>query len=344
MAPPSIRKTFTSLSAVVISTVFAEAQTSFTLAAGYVQVTVPGGTLGAISATLQSKSDHTSNATVNNDWTPLDDKGTPSPLDDDPAQQTLTVTGAGWTAGQWTTSGFLCYAADSNDGEESFLILANTSDTITIQADFDLLDGSRSIPTTSTISLRRAQTVGSLFGFGAGNTDFTSSDKVYLWNGNGWTTYFVNAAFQWAKSGSFFSANNDVIFPDEGLFIQRNDPSDLTLTFFGDVPGKAQVTTMPGPKLQFVSTRYPVGTTIGGLGFHNLTNWQTGNSGDLVYVWNGTSWTTYFYKGGGNWGKAGSFFNHENDAVLPDSAVFVSRKSSATLAESPNTHALPYTP
>lgn len=344
MASSLIRKTLTPLVAVTFLTVSAEAQISYTLAAGYVQVSVPGNTLGAVSATLQNKSDHTSNSTINNDWIPLDDMGTPNPLDDVPAQQTITVTNAGWTAGQWTSSGYLCYVADSAGGEEAFLILSNTTDTITIQSNFNLLDALRTIPVTASISIRKAQTVGGLFGVGAGNTDFTTADKIYLWNGAGWTTYFVNGSFQWFKSGSFFPANDDVIFPDEGFFIQRNDPANLTLTFFGDVPGKAQVTTMPSPQLQFVSMRYPVDTTIGDLGFHNLPNWVGGQGGDLIYVWNGVSWTTYFYKGGGKWGKSGSFFDHETDPVLADTAVFSSRGGAATEANSANYHALPYTP
>lgn len=333
MASQFIRFTLIPLAAVSLTTATAEAQaTSYTLAAGYVQVTVPGNSLGAISATLQNKSDHTSNATVNNDWT----AGNPS-------TQTLTVAGAGWTAGQWTSSGYLAYVCDSNGGEEAFLITSNTSDTLTIAAEFNLLAPERNIPTTASISIRLAQTVGGLFGVGA-NTQFTTADKVYLWDGSGWTTYRVNLAGNWTKIGFFGTVNNDVVFPDEGLFVQRNDAADIVFTFFGDVPGKAQVTTMPGPGLQFVSMRYPVATTIGQLGFETLPGWVKGTSGDLVYLWDGNGWVTYYYTTANTWRKVGGFGTFENDPVAPDSAIFVSRVGTGTPAESANQHALPYTP
>lgn len=344
MASLIIRNPLVPLAAVAFLAVTAYAQTTYSTASGYVQVTVPGSSLGAISATLQNKSDHTSNATINDDWIPLDDMGTPNLADDVPARQTITVNGAGWTDDQWISAGYLCYIVDSNGGEEAFLILDNDADTITVQCDFDLLDVSREIPTTASISIRRAQTVGGLFGFGAGNTDFTTVDRVYLWSGSSWTTYFVSVDLNWRKVGGGFSTfNDDVVFPDEGFFIQRNDPNDITFTFFGDVPGKAQVTTMPGPGLQFVSSRYPVATTIGQLGFETLPNWQTGGNGDLVYIWDGGSWLTYFYQGG--WRKVGGGFGtFENDPVPPDTGVFVSRKGVATPAQSSNRHELPYTP
>lgn len=315
---------------------------SYTGISGYVQLTVPGSSLGAISATLQNKSDHTSNADINNDWTPTVPQTPPTP--DIPAQQTLTVPGAGWTADQWA-SGYLCYITDSSQGEEAFLVLGNTADTLTVQTNFNLLDASRPIPATTSISLRKAQTIGNLLGVGV-DTDFTSQDKIYLWNGAGWTTYFVDANGNWRKIGSFFLANDDVVFPDEGLFVQRNTPADITLTFFGDVPDKAQITTMPGPGLQFVSSRYPVETTVGQLGFENLPNWQ---QNDNVYLWNGSGWVTYYFNpnfngGVGAWFKVGSLFPAGGDIIPPDSALFVSRSSVAGLAESANFHTLPYTP
>jgi hypothetical protein len=325
----------------------AEAQTTYSTASGYVQVTVPGLSLGAISATLQNKSEHTSNATVNNDWVPLDTKGTPNPLDDVPAHQTLTVNGAGWTPDQWISEGYLCYIVDSNGGEEAFLIVDNTADTITVQCEFNLLDVARDIPNTTSISIRLAQTVGGLLGAGAGNTDFTATDRVYLWSGTAWTTYFVDINFNWRKSGGGFATyNDDVVFPDEGFFIQRNNANDITFTFFGDVPGKAQVTTMPGPGLQFVSSRYPVGTTIGQLGFETLPNWLRGPNGDFVYIWTGVKWDTYFFDQNGlGWRKQGGGFGlFDNDPVPPDSGVFVSRKGVSGPAQSANRHELPYTP
>lgn len=336
----TLRCSLPPLVAVALLAAPVHAQVSYTKASGYVQVTVAGNTLGAVSATLQNKSDHTSNSTINDDW--VDSVPQTPPTPDIPAQQTVTVAGAGWDVDEWA-SGHLAYIVDSSGGEEAFLILSNTSDTLTIATDFDLLDATRSIPNVTSISLRKAQTVGDLFGVGAANTDFTLGDKVYLWNGSGWTTYFLDGAYNWRKIGSFNPANGDVVYPDEGIFIERNDETDLTLTFFGDVPGLAQVTTMPGPGLQFVSSRYPVETTIGELGFHNLPNWQQGSGGDLVYIWTGTGWSTYFHTAGG-WRKIGTFDTVDNDPVNPDSAIFVSRKGVSGLAESANFHTLPYTP
>lgn len=336
----TLRCSLPPLVAVALLAAPVHAQVSYTKASGYVQVTVAGNTLGAVSATLQNKSDHTSNATINDDWVPSVPQTPPTP--DIPAQQTISVASAGWTADEWA-SGHLAYVIDSTGGEEAFLILSNTSDTLTIQSDFDLLDDDRSIPSVTSISLRKAQTVGDLFGVGAANTDFTLLDKVYLWNGSGWTTYFLDGLYNWRKIGSFATANADVVYPDEGIFIQRNDATDLTLTFFGDVPGKAQVTTMPGPGLQFVSSRYPVETTVGDLGFEQLPDWQQGSGGDLVYVWTGTGWDTYFYIAP-NWRKIGTFDPVNDDPIAPDSALFVSRKGISGLAESANQHTLPYTP
>lgn len=331
MYPLNLRRSLTPLAAVAFLTTAAEAVESYTNAAGYVQITIPGSSLGTVSATLQNKSNHTSNATINADFT-----GT---------AQTLTVAGAGWTAGQWASEGYLAYVSDASNGEEAFLITGNTSDTITIQTDFDLLDVDRDIPAVTSISIRLAQTLGGLFGFGA-ETDFTSVDRVFLWTGGSWATYY-HASGNWRKIGGnlFETFNDELVYPDEAFFIQRNDTNSITFTFFGDVPSKAQVTTMAGPGLQMVSTRYPVETSIGQLGFETLPNWQQGSGGDLVYLWDGGSWLTYYYAGGA-WRKVGGnlFETFDNDPVPPDSGVFVSRKGISGPAESANFHVLPYTP
>ncbi len=345
MASSFIRKTLTPIAAVAILTTSAEATTSYTLAAGYVQVNVNEGGLAAVSATLQNKSDHTSNATVNADY------------DSVAGTQTVTVTGAGWGANVFL-GGYLCYIADSTGGEEAFLIESHTSDTLTILTTFDLLDVARTIPAATSISIRKGQTLATLFG-APPNTDIGTGDNLYLWSGGSWTTYYV-AGGAWRKIGGGFSTfNDDIVFPDEGFFIQRaSGNGDLTLTFFGDVPGKAQVTTIPGPDaaapptqtvLQFLSGRYPVETTIGALGFENLPKWRAGAGGDLVYLWSQTEgWVTYYYQTG--WRKiGGGFATFENDVVPADSGLFVQRGKPAvgdpaTPAESANAHALPYTP
>jgi hypothetical protein len=345
MASPSIRKTLSPLVAVALLTVPAEAQVSYTGSSGYVQVTLTGSALTAVSATLQNKSDHTSNVTINADWVPTVPQVPPTP--DIPAQQTATATGAAWTVDQW--AGYFFYVGDSTSGEEAFLILSNTADTVTFASRFDLLDAARSIPAVTSASIRAAQTIGGLLGSGPG-TPFTVADKIYLWNGTGWTTYFyvpAGPALGWHKIGSVAVVDDDAVFPGEGLFVLLAQASDIVLTFFGDVPSKAQVTTMPGPGLQFVSMRYPVDTTVGELGFHNLPDWNRGGAGDLLYLWNGAGWTTYFYLDAigpllAGWRKIGSVAIVDTDPVGADTAVFTSRKGISSLAESANFHALPY--
>ena len=336
MASSIIRKSAPPLAAVLFLTASVEANTAYTLAAGYVQVNVAAGSLGAVSATLQTKSEHTSNADIG----AHSDNGTPGDPSDD--TQSITVTGAGWTPGAFVNH--LCYVSEggANPGEEAFLITGNTSDTLSVLTDFDLMAVERNFPSTASITIREGHTLTTLFGEPG---EIGTGDLIYLWNGSSWVTYYYSIG-AWRKvGGGFGDFGDDIVFPDEGFFIQRDAANgDLTLTFFGDVPGKAQITTITGPGLRFVSSRYPVDTRVRDLGFENLPNWVEGSGGDLVYLWNGSSWVTYYYflnawrKVGGGFGDFG------DDAVLADSGIFVARDVVSTPQESANYHALPYTP
>ena len=84
------------------------------------------------------------------------------------------------------------------------------------------------------------------------------------------------------------------------FFILRRGTTDLNLVFTGAVPTKPQVTTIPGNKLTMVASRYPVGTTVAQLGFHNLPGWQEGSAstGDRFFLWDGSNWLTYYRSGG----------------------------------------------
>ena len=313
----------------------ANAQTS-TDPVGVVKVTIAaapanGTKLTAISATLRGAIAHQGTATSLGAFNPDAGSNPPNP------DQALTQTGAGWTTNQWTTEPHLCYIENAAGAEEAYLIKSHTADELTLATSFDFFS-SRYPSGTPTFRICKANTIGSLFGTTSATVPFkksifaTSADNIYTWEGNGWATYYHNGTI-WKKVGGANSSSpeNDVVFPDEGLFILRRETSDITLTFSGSVPLKDQVSTITASALTFASTRYPLGSTIEQLGFHNNPTWKKSifaTSADKVYLWSGNGWITYYHNGT-TWkviAPSGTSINV--NAPLPaDSAIFVERGS-----------------
>lgn len=255
----------------------------------------------------------------------------------------VTKTDAGWSAGEWIAEPHLLCLTNTNGAEECYLITGNTSDTVSLDVGFDLT--SRYSNSANAFKIVKASTFASLFGaaevpFRTGN--LSTADLLYVWDGQNWVTYYHSGS-NWKKTGSLNSANNDVIFPDEGIFILRRGTTDLNLIFTGAVPTKPQVTTVPGNRLTMVASRYPVGTTVAQLGFHNLPGWQDGSAstGDRFFLWNGTNWLTY-YRTGGVWKRTGTLSAVDNEVIPSNALLFVQRVSSGDPANASNVHDMPY--
>lgn len=312
---------------------------------GVVKITVaPAPSAGqtkltAISATLRGAIAYQASATSIGAYNA--DAGSTPPNPD----QTLTQTSAGWTTHQWTTEPHLCYIENASGAEEAYLIKSHTADTLTLATSFDF---SSRYTSTPTFRICKANTFGSLFGtttvpFHSASSS-ADADVVYAWDGNGWDTYWHNGT-SWKKSGLFGSADNIVIFPDEGLFIKRTQTAPLTLTLSGSVATKQQISTVPGSAFTLLSSRYPVSTTVSNLGLDNLPGWKKESSisdADRFYVWD-DGWSIYWHNGS-TWKKTGLFGSADNEPIAPDSAIFVQRVSSSSASNSANTHPLPYAP
>lgn len=260
---------------------------------------------------------------------------------------TVTDSGASWSNAQWTSEPHLLYLTNAAGAEEAYLITSHTASTLTLSVGYDLTVryGDGASPGARSYSIVKANTFGGLFGTATVQVKtggLADADLIYAWNGDNWVTYYHNGT-NWRRTGSFANANNDVIFPDEGVFYLRRGTTDLSFVFTGGVPVKPQITTIPGDKLTMVGNRYPVGTTVTQLGFHNLAGWQAGtvSTGDRFYIWNGDNWNTYYYNGT-NWKRSGSFSDVDNEAIPANSMIFVLRTSAAGPADSANVHEMPY--
>ncbi|YCM45343.1 hypothetical protein V2O64_04820 [Verrucomicrobiaceae bacterium 227] len=249
----------------------------------------------------------------------------------DPAKDTqaLAVSNVTWTATQWTDDPHIAYIAVEDDAEnadgiapaeEAFLITANsTSGDLTLETLFDL---STKFPASTSIKIRKANTVSSVLNsLSTGSAVFQSADRVFVWNGSGWQSLrFLAGSWRDADSPTTI-VDGMVIFPDEGIFVQRTGTGTMTLTLFGEVPSAPQIATIEGNG--FLSNRYPVATTLVNLGLQD-SNWQ---GADRVYIWDGTNWLSNRFLAG-SWRDSDSPTTiTDNTEISGSTAVFVSRAS-----------------
>lgn len=154
--------------------------------------------------------------------------------------------------------------------------------------------------------LRAHVTLGQVFDPSAlyGSTNFADADQVQVFNGSGFTLYYVlgnNDTFaQWTKqTGGDFSTKDDLpIAPGQGLIYRRSgsSPGPVSLR----VKGLARTTPFVQPMrsgFNFVAEAFPASNSFDGKGayggvFANL---------DRVQVFNGTGFTTFqLYTDGGD--------------------------------------------
>ena len=72
--------------------------------------------------------------------------------------------------------------------------------------------------------------------------------------------------------------------------------------------------------------------TFGSLFGTTEVDFKSGNlaTADLLYVWNGANWVTYYHSGT-NWKRTGSLGNVNGDVVFPDDGLFVLRRGTEAL-------------
>jgi uncharacterized protein (TIGR02597 family) len=258
---------------------------------------------------------------------------------------TCTLTGANFTANQFTSAPHLLRVKSGAQVGRFFLITANTANAVTIDTRGGTVDLTSFVATNDKCEILPANTLGSLFG--TTTTIFqtalspNSADNLYLWNGASWDAFYHNGT-NWRKAGSSTNQNNTIVYPDEGLFVARRGTSALNFSPLGTVPTTNERTDLDGAGSTYIANRFPVNIQLVDTGLQLTANWVTGgspNSADKVYIWNGTSWDV-FYHNGTNWRKAGSSANQNTTVVPVGTPMFVTKSGSgATLAQN-----LPYIP
>jgi len=315
-------------------------QVVYTAPLGYTKITIEpsagGGEakLTSIAATLLQDVDFSGEVTIGS----FSDNAEPAA-----DTQTLSVSGVTWTASQWTTEQHLAYISVADDegnadgvapAEEAFLISANsTAGELTLVTTFDL---SSKFPASTTIKIRKANTVSSVLNsLTTGSATFQLADRAFVWDGGEWQSLRYLSG-TWRDADSITTIVDDmVIFPDEGIFVQRTGTGDMSLTLFGEVPVAPQIATIEASG--FLSSRYPVATTLSQLGLQD-SNWQ---AGDRVYIWNGSTWLANRYLAP-NWRNADAITEITNDTQISgNTAVFVSRATALTSENGSVTTPLP---
>lgn len=330
--------------ATVIPTV---AQTIYTPPQGYSRIplapaTGTGAKLTSFSVPLLKTGEFAGEATINNDYD-ADPDGDPGTSD---SQQTISVSGVSWTDDQWLSAAHTVFLADASGAKEAFLIIGNTATTLTVATSFDLLGDSDPdpgvttprFPSSTSSVIRKAQTIGSIFAAVADSLG--PADRVYLWGGERWETYRY-ATFWRNIDDSRTNANNDIVFPDEGVFILRESTDPIVLTVFGEVSTTSMITTIPSQG--FSSTRFPIATTVAGFGAQ-FSSWKPN---DRLYVWDpaGQEWASYRYRTGLYWVNTDdSRTNADGDVIPGNSAVFIARETPVPAVEGKISSELPYDP
>lgn len=277
------------------------AESNVTVPAGCVTFNFPGGTIAAPKLTMFS--------------IPLRGVATDAPWRSAGeitglTATTLTSTGAGWPAGNLALAATPYFVRIKNGPARgnTFLITANTADTLTLPAGTDLtaLGLQTSGANQSKFEIFPADTLSSFFGPGTadgangtilGAANANDADRIRIHDGVGWRDYYYNTTNnRWQDSTD---KSNLVLPPHWGITYSRKAASAVKLAVLGTVPDTDTVVKVPNTGLTYFAMQFPVDMTLLDTGIHLKPGFvpNTGSAAlaDKVYFWNGSAWGYYTY-------------------------------------------------
>jgi hypothetical protein len=211
----------------------------------------------------------------------------------------------------------------------SFLISGNTATTVTV-SNPNSETISSIFETDYNVEIIRASTLGETFGTetplvksgNSFNNQATAADFIYLLSESGSYAPYYHFSGNWLMAPGWYNVlnptitplNDTVVWPDEGFIIARRDNSSaLNLATDGAVLSTDQKMQLPAAGNKFVMNN-PFGTDILFTELFSPTNMGTGtdkfkpatdasgDTGDNVYLLEGSTWKKHWYKSGVNVG------------------------------------------
>lgn len=323
------------------------AGTVSTIPSGYFNVTIPAGTSSsATPSVLSFPLLGTANA-----------GGAMSGVVTGITANTITSTGAAWSAGalsQSTTPCLIQFTSGAAAGR-TFLIstsTANTSTTVTLdsqdasQVDLTTLG---IMPGTDTYQIYAANTISSIFGTPAttgvlGGSGYTGVDEIELLvPGFGWKYFYYNTASGWLEIGPPIPSGNVVIRPDAALIYVRYGTTPMNLALLGQVPPQSRQALVSNGAPTVLSNSWPVNITLGSSNLSQMPGWVANTNykdADLVEFLSPIGWLLFYYNGS-HWMEVGPPINSDNYVIPAGSGLIISRLGS-TSGQSTLSQALPY--
>jgi hypothetical protein len=281
------------------------------------------------------------------------------------AGNTITSSGAGWTAGQLSIPSAPHLIEITSGAAQGQIMListatANTTDTVTIDSgeltrlgNLQNLGIATGADTGDTYRIWSADTLSSFFGTPEttsiqGGTSQANADTVVIVANGSSTTYFYNTAVnppRWSRVGlGSPDASNLAIPPYAGVQYSRLPATPLDFRVLGRMPAGVRKVAVKNSGSTLLSSFWPVRQTLAGMALQNLPNWLSGpsaNVADTVVLTSGGSATTYFHDGT-NWRRVGLGSGDANATVVSVGASILINKKGNAAGYATYEHAAPY--